>query len=490
MLHPTSLPSHFGIGDLGESAYRWIDLLVKSGHSLWQVCPLGPTGYGDSPYATLGACAGNPLLISPHQLVKDGFLSSDDLAGYPALAHNHVDYGAVIPAKERILRAAFDRFSPTPEFKIFCNEEKEWLDEYTLFLVVKALHLGKPWWEWDTAFKNRNTKALADVQKQHSREMEFHAFAQYLFFTQWAALKKYAAEQKISIMGDIPYYVAHDSSDVWTHPHLFEFDKELRPLRVAGVPPDYFSADGQLWGNPLYRWDVMKKDNFAWWNMRIGAAKMLVDIMRLDHFRGFESYWAVDAKSTTAKKGEWVKGPGKELFDVLFENFGRESFVAEDLGEITDDVLALLKKLNLPGMKVLQFAFDGNPENPYLPYNVPVESVLYTGTHDNATSCGWYDTLDHDTKSRVREYLGCDDHGFWDRLMRTAYGSNATLCVVPFQDVLRLGVHHRMNTPGSSQGNWQWRFTDEMVDRGLIEYVKECVRIFGRMPVTGVDGQK
>ena len=481
-LHPTSLPSPFGIGDLGEDAVRWLTLLKKYDHTYWQVCPVSPTGYGDSPYQSLSSFAGNPLLISPARLRDEGLLTQSELDDYPHLPPERVDFGAVIAAKERLFRTAFSRFENSGAFRAFCSRERAWLDDYTLFRVLKDLHGGRPWTDWADEYKLRRQKSLRQVSKAHAEDLRYHKFLQFIFQTQWETVRAYAQACNIHILGDIPCYVSFDSADTWASPELFEFDRRCRPLRVAGVPPDYFSKCGQLWGNPLYRWDVMKADGYAWWVARIKKTLERLDLVRLDHFRAFASYWAVPAESSTAVNGEWVKGPGIEFFEAIHGALGSLPLVAEDLGLITDDVVALREAAGLPGMKVLQFAFDGNPDNPYLPYNITANSVIYTGTHDNDTTVAWFTAAPEYDKRQVCEYLNCQGAEFWGHFIRMMYSATSRLAIIPLQDILALGSGHRMNTPGKTEGNWQWRFLWDMIREDHFAMIRHFAIIYGRQP--------
>jgi len=481
-LHPTSLPSGYGVGDLGDAAFRWIDMLSTMKQSYWQVCPLGPTGYGDSPYQSFSSFAGNTLLISPEKLKESGLLVQSELDDFPQLPENRVDFGAVIIEKEKLFEKAYARFNDTKEFSLFCERERYWLDDYALFRVLKNKNSGLPWYSWDASIKLRFPAALEEVLNAERRAVRYQKFLQFFFHEQWMEIKNYANAKNIKIIGDIPYYTAYDSSDAWAWPELFELDENGKPFRVAGVPPDYFSEDGQLWGNPLYLWEYMKQDGYSWWIRRIKKTLEWVDYVRLDHFRGFESYWAVPASSKTAVNGEWVKGPGINLFNSIRNELGKLPVIAEDLGEITYGVEELRCQAGLPGMKVLQFAFDGNPDNPYLPHNIYTDSITYTGTHDNDTSQGWFDNLTVPEKNRVTGYLGCNESGFLERFLRLAFGSSSRLCIIPFQDVLGLDTKHRMNIPGKDSGNWQWRFTNDLVSIEKLSLVASLTSIYGRSP--------
>ncbi len=479
-LHPTSLPSRFGIGDFGESAFEWIEMLAGAKQYYWQFCPLGPTGYGDSPYQCLSSYAGNPLLISPRMLYQSSLLQASDLEQYPQLPGDFVDFGPVIKAKQQLFLKAFGNFKPTSEFEQFCCEQRHWLDDYALFRVIKALNGGKAWNHWPREQKLRDKDTLRSVREQFSSQYLFHQFLQYCFFEQWSKIRDYAEEYRVRLIGDLPYYVAYDSSDAWACPQAFEFDEEGNPRGVAGVPPDYFSETGQLWGNPLYNWDWIAAGEYKWWQERIAATYKLVDVIRLDHFRGFEAYWAVPGDSDTAVNGEWVKGPDIDFFRQIHNRLGELPIIAEDLGEITPDVEALRKETGFPGMAVLQFAFDGKSDNPYLPYNVQPDTVMYTGTHDNNTSLGWFRGLNREEKDRVCKYLGCQAKDFVEYFLRHAYGSPAELCIVPLQDILGLDEKHRMNIPGTSARNWQWRCPPELFDAQNLIQAAELVSVYGR----------
>lgn len=483
-LHPTSMPSRYGIGDLGDSAFAWIDMLHEMKQSFWQLCPLGPTGFGDSPYQSFCSFAGNTLLISPDLLKNMELLTQSDLDQYPQLPGNIVDFGAVITAKDDLFKKAYRNFTDDSEFNKFCEIERYWLDDYACFRVLKDSFNGNPWYLWKNQAKLRFPCVLSEVAKTEWRSVKYQKFLQYIFHKQWMDLKRYTNSKGIQIIGDIPYYTAYDSSDVWAAPELFELDESGKPLRVAGVPPDYFSESGQLWGNPLYKWHNMKQDGYQWWISRIKKTLQLVDYVRLDHFRGFEAYWAVPVSSDTAINGEWVKGPGIDFFEAIRHQLGKLPIIAEDLGEITKEVEELRINAGLQGMKILQFAFDGNPYNPYLPYNISPDSVTYTGTHDNDTSLGWYNNLSSDHKIFVHDFLGCEGTDFFLKLfLRLAFGSPSKLCIIPFQDVLGLGTEHRMNTPGTNGGNWKWRYTADQIENHKLKVIKDLTCLFGRAPL-------
>jgi 4-alpha-glucanotransferase len=480
LLHPTSLPSPFGIGDLGDAAFAWIDMLAAAEQSFWQFLPLGPAGEHGSPYHSACSFAGNPLLVSPQKLFEAGLLTKTELSGFPNLSHDMVDFAGVAREKERLFRAAFGRFKKQNELLAFCETEQSWLDKYTFFCAAKRQQGGKPWSGWERNLMMGEPSALEAFGRAYPDELLYHAFLQYCFFEQWAAVRDYAKSNSVWLIGDVPIYVALDGVDAWANPDLFEFDGDRNPLRVSGVPPDYFSATGQLWGNPLYKWDVMRSDGYAWWVARVKRSLDFADLVRLDHFRGLESYWAVPSGSPTAENGEWVKGPGMDLFNAIRDAIGGLPFIAEDLGVITDEVIGLRNEAGLVGMRVLQFGFDGEPYNPHLPYNIPADSVVYTGTHDNDTTVGWLDTLAGADRRRVEEYLGARAAATAEDIIRLAYASNAGLCIIPFQDVLGLGSAARMNTPARAEGNWRWRCTGRDFVGGKLARVKEFAAVYGR----------
>ncbi len=463
LLHPTSLPGPDGIGDLGESAYRFVDWLEQCGQSLWQILPLGPTSFGDSPYQTLSAFAGNPLLISCDRLVTDGWLLADDLTARPRGDEQRVDFGAVISWKTKLLDRAWTVFldrasrSHWAEFDRWC-EGQVWLDDFALFMALKEDQEGRPWTGWAADLAQRKPEALAAASARLGKSIAAQKFRQWLFFKQWQELKGYAMARGIRLIGDIPIFVAHDSSDVWARPDLFQLDAQGQPTGVAGVPPDYFSKTGQLWGNPLYDWDRLKQDDYRWWVDRVKACLETVDLVRVDHFRGFEAYWEVPAGEKTAENGKWVPGPGEDFFRVLKRELGDQlPVIAEDLGVITPAVEILRDAFDLPGMKVLQFAWSG-PDNVFLPHEHVKNCVVYSGTHDNDPTCGWWQHLaDSATRELVAEYTGCStDEPHW-ALIRLGMMSVAHTFIATMQDVLGLGREARMNLPGEGVGNWNWR---------------------------------
>jgi 4-alpha-glucanotransferase len=494
LLHPTSLPGPGGIGSLGEAAYRFIDWLVAAKQRRWQIMPLGPTSYGDSPYATLGALAGNPLLISLERLADEGLLSADDLAA--ELPATHVDYGAVIPWKLDRLQRAYANFSAGAAgelqgaFTAFHQEHAHWLDDYALFAALKEAHGGAPWNEWEAEIRTRQPQALVAWRERLGDRIRFQQFIQWQFLRQWLDVKRYANERDIQIIGDIPIFVAYDSADVWANPELFFLDPDGNPTVVAGVPPDYFSATGQRWGNPLYRWDVLAQRGYDWWIERFRIMLTQVDIVRLDHFRGFAAYWEVPASEDTAMNGRWVPGPGSAFFNAVREALGRVPIIAEDLGLITPDVDALREEQGMPGMAVLQFAWGDTAANVYLPHNHVRNQVVYTGTHDNDTTVGWWHTLgDHD-RAHLQRYLGIHgDDIAWD-LIRAALLSVADTAIMPLQDVLSLGSEGRMNSPGRPEGNWSWRFQADQLTPANAERLGTLTELAGRVPIaTGDDPQ-
>lgn len=487
LLHPTSLPGPYGVGDLGPQAYRFVDWLASTGCKLWQILPLGPTGYGDSPYQCFSAFAGNPYLVSPDELFADGLLTQSDLdsmkdppASSPS-ARLRVDFGLVIPKKLNLLLTAYRRFKSIPStalrtgpeplrdsFHYFCAENAHWLDDFALFMSLKESNGGGAWNGWVSDLRSRKKSALDNAKKELAESIERYSFYQFLFFKQWGKLRKYAGEKGIQIMGDVPIFVAYDSADVWANPELFFLDENGNPTVVAGVPPDLFSATGQLWGNPLYNWEVHKRDGYKWWLSRVRSALRTVDILRLDHFRGFAGYYEIPASHPTAEHGRWVPGPGADLFKAIDADLGNGivapgaglPIVAEDLGLITPDVIQLLEAFDLPGMKVLQFAFSG-PDNPFLPHNFIPNCVAYTGTHDNDTAMGWLATAPEQEKDFALRYLGVDGQSFaWD-LIRAAWKSVAVLAIAPMQDVLSLDGSARMNFPSRLGGNWGWRMSED-----------------------------
>ena len=477
LLHPTSLPNRYGIGDLGKSAYDFVGFLHESGCKFWQILPLGPTGYGDSPYQSFSTFAGNPYLINPDFLLEEGLLHPNDLKEDLNDPGGFVDYGRVIGWKLNLLEKAFARFVRDPglarrDFDSFREKNSDWLEDYALFSAIKEAKGGGSWAGWHASLRNREEESLDRARKDLRVAIDRYVFYQFLFFRQWDALREYANAKNIQIIGDIPIFVSYDSSDVWANPELFFLDEEKKLIVVAGVPPDYFSKTGQLWGNPLYDWKKHKERNYAWWVKRMRAVLSMVDIVRLDHFRGFAGYWEIPAENETAENGRWVPGPSTDLFTTLKAELGNLPIIAEDLGEITPDVFALRDEFNLPGMKVLQFGFSDD-SNPFLPHHYPENCVAYTGTHDNDTARGWYESASEHEKDFARRYLSVDGSDFsWD-LIRSLWHSKANLVLTPMQDLLSLGTEARMNFPGRLGGNWAWRMSENALNDELLGKLKK-----------------
>ena len=486
LLHPTSLPGPDGIGDLGPEAFRWVHFLQETKCHLWQILPLGPTGYGDSPYQCFSAFAGNPLLISPALLLEEGLLTLQDLSDRPSFPADHVDFGNVINWKSTLLDRAFNRFQKTidqdlnNELQAFQQQEAYWLEDFALFMAIKQANGGGAWSNWPAPLRKRQSTALKQFAQDNQIAIQQHIFRQFLFFRQWQALKTYANQCEIQIVGDIPIFVAYDSADAWSHPELFHLDKEGLPKVVAGVPPDYFSPTGQLWGNPLYKWHKHEETGFAWWLERFKACLRLVDIIRLDHFRGFAGYWEVPYGNPTAEIGKWMPGPGKPFLTSLQNALGSLPIIAEDLGEITPDVVELREDFNLPGMRILQFAFASDADDPFLPHNYVTNCVAYTGTHDNDTALGYYLTAPEQEQDFMRRYLArSGDDIAWD-MIRAIWSSVAVLAIAPMQDFLRLDSQARMNFPGRPAGNWGWRMPADALKPGLMNEIKNLNQLYSR----------
>jgi 4-alpha-glucanotransferase len=498
ILHPTSLPGRFGIGDLGDGARRFVDFLANAGQRIWQVLPLGPTGYGDSPYQSLGAFAGNPLLVSLEAFQREGYLEAAELDSAPRFPEGQVDYGLVIGWRSALLRRASERFfvrAPSHQRRAledFRERCRTWLDDLALFLALKALHGGAPWTRWEPALAHREALALDRARSQLAEEIRAQAFAQFAFFSQWDRVRALCRERGIAILGDLPIYVAHDSAEVWCHPEIFQLDAAGEPSAVAGVPPDYFSATGQLWGNPLYRWEVLKRASYSFWIERVRSALSMYDEVRLDHFRGFEAYWEVDAGAPTAEHGRWVPGPGAELFTALTGAVGSLPFVAENLGVITPAVEALRKRFGFPGMSILQFAFGRDPQAPsFLPHNHQRDLYAYTGTHDNDTVMGWWNgrgagdstrTLEDVERERgnARHYLATDGSEMNWVFIRAVLASVAGAALFPVQDLLGLGSEARMNRPSVASGNWRWRLPEAELTPALAARLRDLTELYGR----------
>lgn len=485
LLHVTSLPSRFGVGDLGPAAFVWVNHLARAKQSWWQMLPLGPTGYADSPYQCFSAFAGNPNLISLEQLVEDGLLLESELPQVE-FRQDIADYDRARPLKLKATELAFERFnlrdakSLAADFAEFKRQESGWLDAYALFIALKEKHGGVAWWEWpheDRIFDQAKAERLGRLL---TAEIELGKFRQYLFFRQWNRLRDYAHRRGIRLIGDMPIFISADSADVWSRPELFQLDRERRPTFVAGVPPDYFSATGQLWGNPLYAWEKHREMGYAWWIERLRSTLKMVDLVRLDHFRGFEAYWAVPAGDKTAERGSWKPGPGSELFDALMAAIGKLPLIAEDLGVITPPVNALRREFGLPGMRILQFAFGGAQEERFIPHHYERHTVVYTGTHDNETTEGWFDNLSPREHEFFAAYApGAEVDPAWT-LIRLAWASVADLAVTPLQDVLRLGNEARMNLPGTAEGNWRWRLDPALLNEELLDQLAELTTVYQR----------
>ncbi len=488
LLHPTSLPNRYGIGDLGLEAYQFVDFLARGGQQLWQLLPLGPTGFGNSPYMSFSTMAGNPLLISPDLLKEHGWLSEDDLREVPDFPLDAVDFDRVIPWKMKLLRKAAQNFQAQAseiqrkEFEGFCRGKADWLDDYALFTALIETQASPVWTDWSAELRDRKPEALDQACHDLAEEIAFQKLLQFAFYRQWGELKSYANAQNIRIIGDIPIYVAHNSADVWAHPEVFQLNAETKlPAEMAGVPPDYFSDTGQLWGNPVYDWDYLESTNFAWWVRRMKETLAHVDLVRLDHFRGFESFWSVPAGEKTAINGTWVQAPGYKFFETVARELGSLPILAEDLGDINQPVLDLRDHFQFPGMKILQFAFMFDSNNFHLPFNFNRNFVVYTGTHDNDTTLGWYEKASDYEKDRFHQYLGCDGpHGVhWD-MIRLALSTIADLAIIQLQDVFGLGSNARMNIPGQAENNWIWRFRQEALTQEYSDRLKAMTQIYGR----------
>lgn len=491
LLHPTSLPGHYGIGDLGEWAYKFVDFLAANGQTIWQVLPLGPTGYGDSPYQCLSAFAGNPNLISLDKLVEDGFLSEGDLADAPDFPVYFVDFGSVIEYHNQKLKLAYEHFQTraTDEqrrsFEAWSGKNAHWLDDFAMFMALKLHHNSSPWVEWPQGERDRSEADMDKIRRELADTIKEQRFKQWVFYKQWYALRAYTNGKGIRLIGDIPIFVAHDSADVWANRELFYLDEGGNPTVIAGVPPDYFSPTGQRWGNPLYEWDVLKSTGYDWWIKRFQSIFDLVDIARVDHFRGFEAYWEVPASEETAINGQWIPGPGMDFLQTVKDRLGNLPIIAEDLGVITEGVVALRDGMNLPGMKVLHFAFDDDRgKNIYLPHHHIENCVIYTGTHDNNTTLGWWmsDELNDFNRSLIRDYIGHELQEPHLDMIRLGMSSVAHTFIFPLQDLWGFGEDTRMNVPGRPSGNWGWRFMSEWLDNPAKDMLARMTKIFGRWP--------
>ena len=489
LLHVTSLPSRYGIGDLGPEAYKWADFLAETKQSIWQILPLNPTepAHGNSPYQSLSAYAGNPLFISPDFLLENGWLKKTDLDAVPTYSETHVDYAAVVAFKSGLFEAAYGRFQqsvPPYEYERFCLENTGWLDDYALFKTLHGHFAGKIWTDWPQEIQDKNPGTLESLKNDFRDGIQFEKFLQYVFFKQWDSLKHYCNELGIRIFGDVPIYVIHDSADVWSSPELFKLDGQKKPFAVAGVPPDYFSETGQLWGNPLYQWDALRDTGYAWWVNRVKHNARLFDILRIDHFRGLIGYWEIPAGETNAVNGRWVEAPGEDFLRALSGRIPNLSLVAEDLGVITPDVREIMSRFELPGMKVLLFAFgDDLAANPYIPHNLSRHCIVYTGTHDNNTARGWFENeAPPETRERLFGYAGREvsiKDVPWE-LIRLAMMSVADRAVFPLQDILGLGAEARMNKPSTTEGNWRWRLLPEQLTPAIAEKLREMTELCGR----------
>ncbi len=483
LMHITSLPGNYGIGTMGKEAYRFVDFLEKSGQSLWQVLPLTPTGYGNSPYQSCSTFAGNPYLIDLDMLVEDGLLTKAELEGYSwGQRADKVDFGLMYQNRWAVLRKAYERFAETEDYFDFTAKNSAWLSDFALFMALKDQFGGKPWYEWEKGLKQRDPDTLWNIRKELKPHTRFYKFTQYLFDKQWKALRAYAHGKGIRIVGDVPIYVPLDSADVWSSPELFDLDENLDPVAVAGCPPDCFNEDGQLWGNPLYLWDVHAGDGYTWWVRRMAAAGARYDVVRIDHFRGFESYWAVPYGDPTARGGKWLKGPGLGFINAMRRNLPKVEMIAEDLGFLTDDVKALRDASGYPGMKVLGFAFDSREPSDYLPHTYEKNTVCYTGTHDNMTMRQWLETAPEEAREYAVEYMNLSEReGLVWGTIRTAMASTSDVCILLMQDVLDLPGSARMNFPGTqSDDNWTWRAEKNYISDALAEKLCRMTTLYDR----------
>ena len=488
LLPVASLPSKYGIGAFSKEAYKFVDTLEKAGQSYWQILPLGPTGYGDSPYQSFSTFAGNPYFIDLEKLIKKGWITEDECKAYDFGDNaGYVDYEKIYNCMYEILRKAYERsqIADDADFQKFCKENKEWLDDYALYTEIKAANDGKSWSEWEDEYRLRDELALEKFAKENQEGILFQKFMQYEFATQWGALKAYANEKGIEIIGDIPIYVAFDSADSWSHPELFQFDENGLPTGVAGCPPDAFSATGQLWGNPLYKWEYHKKTGYAWWMKRIRHCVELYDVIRIDHFRGFDEYYSIPYGDLTAEFGHWEKGPGMDIFRTVKETLGDVKIIAEDLGFLTDSVIRMVEESGYPGMKVLEFAFDSREPSNYLPHNYDKNCVVYTGTHDNETLAGWYRELKKEDKKFALRYMGRKklsvNEAVWE-IIRLAQSSVADTCIIPIQDYLCLGNEARINHPSTLGGNWIWRLHRDEISKKLVKKIRRMTELYCRIP--------
>lgn len=483
LMHITSLPSPYGVGTMGKQAFDFVDFLEEAGQNYWQILPLNPTGYGDSPYQSCSTFAGNHYLIDLDTLVEEGLLEKGEIAGIRWFRkETKIDFGILYDNRLNVLRMAYERFKSGADFDGFCTANSSWLPDFALFMALKGKNGGKPWYQWEKGLKFRDADALLIARQELRDEIRFFCFVQYLFDKQWTVLREYAHSKNISLIGDVPIYVPYDSVDVWSNPELFQLDENLDPVDVAGCPPDGFSADGQLWGNPLYRWDVHAKDDYGWWINRLAAAGKLYDVVRMDHFRGLESYWAVPYGDKTAKNGCWIKGPGMGLVNAVKKGLPDLKLIAEDLGFLTQEVLELRDQSGFPGMKVLEFAFDAREPSEYLPHTYTRNSVCYTGTHDNMTMRQWFDTADAESAKYAIDYMHLtEEEGLVWGVIRTAFATVSDLCIIQMQDYLDLGGEARMNFPGTlSDSNWTWRVKDDIINKSLAKRILGLTKLYGR----------
>ena len=484
LMHITSLPGPYGIGTMGKKAFAFVDFLQEAGQKYWQILPLTPTGYGDSPYQSCSTYAGNHYLIDLPLLVEDGLLDYEQINSFDwGWQADRVDFGIQYQNRLKVLRFAYDRFPGGEDFQRFCDENEKWLPDFALFMALKEKFGGQPWYAWEDDLKLRQPEAIGQAAWELHDQIRFYCFVQYIFDKQWRALREYARQKGVRIIGDVPIYVPYDSADVWGNPQWFQLDEAMNPTAVAGCPPDAFTEDGQLWGNPLYRWDLLKEDGYKWWMDRLAAAGKLYDVVRLDHFRAFEAYWAVPFGDATARNGKWIKGPGLDFMNTVKEKLPQISLIAEDLGFLTQEVLDLRDESGFPGMKVLEFAFDSREPSEYLPHTYPVNSVCYTGTHDNMTMRQWFETASADAVAYATEYMALNEReGMVWGVIRTAMSSVSDLCVIQMQDLLNLGGEARMNFPGTmTSANWTWRAWDGFTGNGLAQRIYHLTQLYGRI---------
>jgi len=484
LMHITSLPGPYGVGTLGKQAFAFVDFLERSGQSYWQILPLTPTGYGDSPYQSCSTFAGNHYLIDLEALIEEGLLRKEEVDSIDwCWSETKADFGRLYNNRLNVLRKAYARFEGGNDFELFCEDNESWLPDFALFMALKGKYAGKPWYEWDKALRVRDRKALDQARQELAEEIRFYSFVQYLFAKQWSALRAYASEKGVRIIGDVPIYVPLDSVEVWSEPEMFQLDETLTPKVVAGCPPDAFTEDGQLWGNPIYDWDKMASDGFRWWIRRLEAAGEWYDVIRIDHFRGLEAYWSIPYGDATARGGKWVKGPGSAFIDAIKNSLPQLNLIAEDLGYLTQEVLDLRDNSGYPGMKVLEFAFDSREPSDYLPHTYIRNCVVYTGTHDNMTMRQWFETASEDAVAYATEYMGLNkEEGLVLGTIRAAMGSVSDMCIIQMPDWLNLGGEARMNFPGTlSDCNWTWRAKDDIMSDSLAKKIYNMTKLYGRL---------